>query len=48
MELGVDSQGSKVDFREPVMILIAWRSRISIFGVCRLQPQIEAQYSVTL
>ena len=39
MELRVDGQGSGVDFRVPMMILIAWRSWMSIFGVCELRPR---------
>ena len=48
MGLRVDSQGNGVDFREPVMILIAWRSWMSNFRVCKLRPQTEAQCSATL
>ena len=41
MQLRVVSQGSGVDFRVPVMILIAWRSWMSIFGVCELRSQTQ-------
>ena len=50
MELRVDSQGSGVDFTVPVIILIAWRSWISLFSVCEVRPQtghsIQQRYSV--
>ena len=48
MELRVGCQRSGVDFRVPVKILIAWRSWMSIFGVCEQRPQTGAQYSATL
>ena len=50
MELRVGSQESGVDFRVPVVLLIAWRSRMSIFAmcVCELRPYTGPQYSATL
>ena len=50
MELSVDSQGNGVDFRVPVMIIIAWCSWMSIFFVCELRLQtghsIQQRYSI--
>ena len=48
MEMRVGSQAGAVYFTVPVMILIALRGWMSIFGVSELRPQTGAQYPATL